>query len=453
MKFKLTCLDPSTKEIRTLYYDNAASTLLNEAGASLVQNDVSPISFRQAAAIDRYQPGRKTSPKVLKISLGLSCNYECEYCSQRFVPRADETNPGDVDAFISGLDGWVTTPPEVVEFWGGEPLVYIKTLQPLANAIRAKYPSTIVSVITNGSLLTPEINDWLDATGFRVGISHDGPGQHVRGPDPLQDPKKRSAILDLYARLAPQGRISFNAMVNRSNTSRAAIQKFFVELTGDASVQIGEGSFVDAYDEGGIAQSLQPGELVEFRRHSFSEIRAGKASNIQAVRERIVSFIDSIRIGRPASSLGQKCSMDQSDKIAVDLRGNVLTCQNVSATGIAPNGEAHRIGHVSDLANVKLNTARHWSNRIDCPSCPVLQICKGSCMFLEGPLWDRSCDNAYSDAIPVFASGIEFLTGLLVTHIEGDFREDRKDIFGQINAAQPKPAKRVINIQPVATHD
>ena len=51
-------------------------------------------------------------------------------------------------------------------------------------------------------------------------------------------------------------------------------------------------------------------------------------------------------------------------------------------------------------------------------------------MFLEGPLWDVSCDNAYSDALPIFTAGIEFLTGLIPVHIEGELRPDRKDIFG-----------------------
>jgi uncharacterized protein len=364
------------------------------------------------------------------------------------VPRADETNPGNVQACVDGLDSWVTSPPEKVEFWGGEPLVYIKTLRPLAEAIRAKYPNAELSVITNGSLLNTETNDWLDQMGFSVGISHDGPGQHVRGPDPLQDPDKRAAIMDLYARLAPKGRISFNAMVNRSNASRAAIQRFFVELTGDPMVPIGEGGFVDAYDEGGIAQSLQEGELHAFRNLAFHEVRTGQAANVQAVRNKTASFINSIRTGRPASSLGQKCGMDKGENIAVDLRGNVLTCQNVSAASAAPNGQAHRIGHVSDLTAVKLNTSTHWSKRKDCPSCPMLQICQGSCMFLEGPLWDRSCDNAYSDAVPIFAAGIEFLTGLVPVRIEGPHRADRHDLWASPAAA--RPARRVIAINRAA---
>ena len=51
-------------------------------------------------------------------------------------------------------------------------------------------------------------------------------------------------------------------------------------------------------------------------------------------------------------------------------------------------------------------------------------------MFLQGPLWDVSCDNAYSDALPIFAAGIEFLTGLVPVHIEGSLPPDRKNVFG-----------------------
>lgn len=389
----------------------------------------------------------KASPRILKISLGLSCNYECEYCSQRFVPRADETNPGDVQAFIDGLDSWVKDSPESIEFWGGEPLVYIKTLKPLAEAIKAKYPQATLCIITNGSLLNDETNEWLDRMGFTVGLSHDGPGQHVRGPDPLQDPEKKAAILGLYKRLAPQGRMSFNSMVNRSNISRAAIQRFFVQMTGDPNVPIGEGSFVDAYDEGGMAQSLQADEFHNFRKLAFHEIRTGQASNIQGVRDRVMNFVMSIHNGRLATSLGQKCGMDNADNLAVDLRGNVLTCQNTSAASVAPNGKSHLIGHVSDLSSVKLDTSTHWSNRKDCPSCPMLQICKGSCMFLEGPLWESSCNNAYSDAVPVFAAAIEYLTGFIPVYIEGDFRADRKDIFGQVYGIPETPKRKVIPIK------
>jgi uncharacterized protein len=457
-KFLITAVDARTEKVVPLRYDNMDSSLTDLQGRSVVRTvDVSlRAPTADAPVTSREAPLGKTSPRILKISLGLSCNYACEYCSQRFVARNVETSPDDISGFLESLDTWVLNPPDAIEFWGGEPLVYIKTLRPLAQALRDKFPAALFSVITNGSLLNWEINQWLDDLSFTVSISHDGPGQHVRGPDPLDDPQSREAILELYRTLAPKGRFSFNAMLHRENQSRAAIQAFFVNLTGDPDVLIGEGGFVDAYDAGGISQSLRPEEFHSFRRQAFHDIRHGKAGRISSVRDRVMSFVNSLRFERPASSLGQKCGMDRLDSISIDLKGNVLTCQNVSAAALAPNGEFHRIGHTSQLDEVALTTATHWSHRSECPGCPMLQICKGACMFLQGPLWEASCNNAYSDALPIFAAGIEFLTGLVPVHIEGELREDRKDIFGfseKVTATQgatPRAARKPFPIAVVS---
>jgi len=66
--------------------------------------------------------------------------------------------------------------------------VYWKTLKPLAERLRGFYPDVQFSVITNGSLLDAGKNEWFNGMGFSVGLSHDGPGQSTRGPDPLSDP-------------------------------------------------------------------------------------------------------------------------------------------------------------------------------------------------------------------------------------------------------------------------
>ena len=202
-------------------------------------------------------------------------------------------------------------------------------------------------ITTNGSLLTYEINEWLDKMDIEVAISHDGPGQWVRGPDPLDDPEQKKIILDCYNRLINKkyGGISFNSMINRHNNDRAKVQEWFENLLGkDNLYNIGEGSFVDPYDEGGIANSLQDeNERKEFRTHSIEQVRNNKNNKFELINHRVQEWLFSISVHRPASSIGQKCGMDHPDTIAVDLKGNVLTCQNVSNIAIAPNeiGRAH----------------------------------------------------------------------------------------------------------------
>jgi len=440
-KFNLKCLNPLTNEAAEFFYDNETSELLNQKGES-VAIFIDEKKYENVHALSIDNPANKTSPKTLKISLGLSCNYECSYCNQRFVPNADSTTLDDIKPFIDGLDSWVKEEPETIEFWGGEPLVYWKTLKPLAELLRQKYRKSKFIVITNGSLLDEEKNKWLDRLGFNVGFSHDGPGYHVRGLDPLDNPEQRAGIMDLWKRLGPQGRMSPNAMVHKDNKSRAAIQEFLVNVFGEG-VPIGEGGFIDPYDEGGAASSLQSyAEQIDYRNNALVEMREGKTKNFSITHNKLTDFMDSIALRRPSSAIGQKCGMDRQDNIAVDLNGNVLTCQNVSAVSKSFNGESHKIGHVSDFENIKLNTSTHWSHREECPKCPVLQLCKGSCMFLEGPLWEAGCNNAFSDNIAFFASAIEVMTGgFLPFYIEGPQRKDRHDIFGLVHGV-PEETKR-----------
>lgn len=441
MKFDLYCTNPVYDNDKLvmilknkLTYDNETSELFHSDGSKVQFKKTRELKNIAVTPVSEQTPGKKTKINTLKIQLGLSCNYSCEYCSQRFVPNAEETNPSYVDRFMKSLDLWVITPPKKIEFWGGEPLVYWKTLKPLSEKMREKYPDAEFLMITNGSLLNDEIIEWIDRLDIAVGISHDGPGQHVRGPDPFDDENTKKAIFKLLD-LRPE-KTSINSMIYRDNISRAAVQQYFETLLGDRfKFLIGEGGFIDSYDEGGKAMNLHgEEEHYIFRDLTLREIREGKNDKFGIVGQRIVEWFDSITNERHSDSLGQKCGMDREDTIAVDLRGNVLTCQNVSAVSTAPNGRSHLIGHVTKLDNVKLTTATHWKFRKECSNCPVLQVCKGSCMFLQDDLFKISCDSAYSDHIPFFAAAIEQMTGWLPYRIEAhgyELPEDRKDLWGQ----------------------
>jgi uncharacterized protein len=243
-------------------------------------------------------------------------------------------------------------------------------------------------------------------------------------------------------------------MINSKNTSRVAIQTFFENLVqtelGEGYLQylvIGEGGFVDAYDEGGLENSLKDTEEeIKFREFTFNELRTGKADRFISVGQKIQAFIKSLAHGVKLDSVPQKCGMDKSDQIAVDLNGNVLTCQNVSPVSTSPSGASHHIGHVSDLASVEIKTATHWRDRDECSKCPVIHLCKGACMFLSGPLWDSSCNNAFSDNIVAFTAAIEIMTGHIPMYIDGPLREDRKDIYWWVNGKPQKSSRKIIPI-------
>lgn len=447
-------------EKQTFFYENEANILTDSNGNQFKFDSTPEHSFSAKTSFSKDVPLRKSQlVTTLKIQLGLSCNYSCDYCSQKFVERAPETSKKDIDQFMSMLGNLAFDEAKglKIEFWGGEPLVYWKTLKPLVEAIQQKFSGwrqdPVFTIITNGSLLTKEICDWLQLTGFIVGISHDGPGQHLRGPDPFDDPEKKKIILDFYRAMRRHERISFNACLTASNTSRKAIHDYFVQLTGDPKVPLGEGNLVDAYDADGKTNSLQTlQQHFDFRRQAFEEALASNGNlGFGALFQKVEQVGQQILGGYKAEWLGQKCGMDNPEVLTVDLRGNVITCQNVSAVETAPNGESHCGGNITDMESVALKSATFWDQRNNCKSCPVIHACRGSCMFLDGDLWDVSCDNAYSDNVVFFALAFERITGYIPYLIKHDSLPlSRQDIFGTLFQHKEKAVKKSFPIKIVS---
>jgi radical SAM protein with 4Fe4S-binding SPASM domain len=134
---------------------------------------------------------------------------------------------------------------------------------------------------------------------------------------------------------------------------------------------------------------------------------------VGTLRDKVDEFLRSQGQSRPLAALGQKCGMDRSDSIAVDMKGNVTTCQNMSAS------TDHKIGQVDSFDDISLDTAYHFSTRSECPRCPVVQLCKGACLFLEGDFWSGACDNSFTHNLAVLSAALYYQTqGLVLTRVE-----------------------------------
>jgi len=304
-----------------------------------------------------------------------------------------------------------------IEFWGGEPFVYWKLLKPLGEAVRDRYPEAELSIVTNGSLLDDEKLAWVETLDVGIGLSHDGPAQAHRGPDPLDDPATLKNIKRWVSRRMPINRMSFNTVLHRHNDSLKAVRKFFADRL-DLPVQmivLATEEIMLPYDTAGLALSLTGHDHARYRHRLFWELATGSAMAVGTLRDKVDEFLRSQAESRPLASLGQKCGMDRDDSIAVDMKGNVTTCQNMSAL------THHKVGHVEQFDEIRLDTAYHFSTRSECPRCPVVQLCKGACLFLEGQFWTAACDNALTHNLAVLAAAIYYQTqGLILTRITAD---------------------------------
>ena len=280
---------------------------------------VNPGTFAQVARVAKDKPlGKSRAPRILKIQLGLSCNYACSYCSQAFqIADATVSKLADVEHFLTQLDGWITDAPEKIELWGGEPFLYWAKIQRLVPALAERFPMAVFSIITNGSLLDREKLDFITAHDIAITISHDGPGQHLRGPDPLDDPEKRRWIEALLAERP--GRTGFNAVLTRGNHDLKALKTWFVEKVGP-DIFVGLEGVVNVYDAATAIGTgrFEPAELNSLTRSIFEALV--EDPNAFGLGARIDEFYASVQRRRPIEALGQKCGMDSSDAIAVDLR-------------------------------------------------------------------------------------------------------------------------------------
>ena len=353
--------------------------------------------------------GKSPAPKVLKIQLGLSCNYSCSYCSQAHqIGDATLSKLTDVEAFLGNLDAWLEGAPERIELWGGEPFVYWAKLKRLIPALAERFPAARFLIITNGSLLDREKLDLIQRHDIDIGLSHDGPGQGQRGPDPLDDPARRRWIEVLLAER--KGHVSINAVLTASSHDLAAIKAWFRDRLGP-DVPISLEGVVNVYD---TVTLLGPGRFEEADLHALRRsVFESLVTDPQAfgLDKRLREFVTSLKTKRPISALGQKCGMDRPEHIAVDLQGNVMTCQNTGAKG------AHKIGHIGAFEDIALDTATHFAFRPECMACPVVQLCKGACMFLEGEFFAQSCANEFAFNMGIMMAAVWHLTGMVVVRI------------------------------------
>ncbi len=339
----------------------------------------------------------KQQPRVLKIQLGLGCNYSCSYCSQG-GQQAEHTSKSDAHEFLAGLDGWLQEAPEKIEFWGGEPMLYWHKLQILAPALRERFPAARLSIVTNGSLLTLERARWLHELGFTLAVSHDGPGQALRGDDPFNDPAWADMLRQVFELFGD--RASMLTVISPANPSPVdAILWFERRMFVGVPVNV-EGIMADY---GGAHWS---GEAIErMSRRLADDVAGGAALAIPRVRSAALDWLNMLARGTRVNELGQVCGMDRQDRLAVDLAGNVVTCQNVGAQS------GHAAGSARALGDVALTKAHSWQTRPHCRACPVVNLCRGACMLLEGNEHAATCQASFGFYSAVLLGMVRQLTG------------------------------------------
>lgn len=425
MKFKLHMLATNCDSAAAIIYDTKANTLTDAATGELI--DLSPIGREYAEGLE-FLPARAVSPdnpapktnkvKYLKIQMGLGCNYSCSYCLQaNHKPEANKSSKEDAERFLQNMN-WLEGTPDKIEFWGGEPLLYWHKLSVLIPELRDRYPDTPMSIVTNGSLLEYKHLNFMQFYNVRITISHDGPGQELRGDDPFDNPEWVEMVADGVRRKI----IAFNMVLTKKNLDPTEGVMWIRSRVGEDAI-VNVESIVNVHDVGSSAV-MSDEELNTVQQNLFVGMVDGSLSDVPILNWKLQNWINGLAAKQPLHAHGQKCGMDRPDYIAVDLNGNVLTCQNVGSES------HHKLGNVKDISSVKLDTATSHHYRERCNQCPVVHMCYGACMYLNGVEFEQTCRNEYAANLGVLQAALYFLTKKVLVRIEplGKLKPRRRHI-------------------------
>lgn len=423
MTFELDIAD------RVAIYDPNKSTMIWKDSNEPVFETSSSNEFfpkKNLHAISPLSPGKKDKElKLIKIQLGFACNYSCTYCNQNNMRKDAQDNitaaRDKVELFFEKLPNWFSGGEDnlgrgvKLEFWGGEPLLYWDSIVNLATKIRTRYPHIILSLTTNGSLIKKEMATIAQKIGLHFNISHDGESfENYRAKDPLLSPKQLDEIKKFFNIMSENELVSFNCAIHTQNFSLLKIRNYLAsKLEVPREKILLTSDLITPYDEETLKIIATDDNRQKMINNIFEELLSlyphdlslGQTSKV------LLDFIESLQKIRPAEQVGQKCGMDSPQAIAVDLDGNVLTCQNVTAKS------GHKIGHIDEFDKISLNTSHHWSTRKECVKCPVVQICKGSCMYLEDKLWEAACNQHFTWSLAYLSLAIYLQTNLKLNKI------------------------------------
>lgn len=377
------------------YYDQTRNQLVREKDkGNLCPN---PARFEdQETRFEKYGKdfnGNILDPRkiqTLEISLGLKCNYECRHCFQ-----AEERKNGDyaegtpemVDPFVEKLRKFDFRNLKKIDIWGGEPLVYWKTLQKLIPRLRSLFPTVCIRMVTNGSLLNKEIIDFLVIYNVRTEISMDGLKNDLRirsvDSDNFENLKRAFSFDNFYAKptITPSNCNVEECIENireRFNRNIPVICRGIVRGTDERNSKLSK------FSE----------EQLETLRKSVYD--AGIYHIHNSLHTDIVKYKRMIDNGEtPYDSTGV-CKTPVGLQMMVNMKGEVLRCHQNCGSGEV-------IGTLDNIFDMKHHPIGFysWSERPNCYRCIHVGACGGGCPRQDPENHENYCEarKAYYDGI------------------------------------------------------
>jgi uncharacterized protein len=346
------------------------------------------------------EPDRSlVKPYALEILLGYKCNMQCTYCYQKRSRDlvAAHATPDKVEPFMEKIRRLNPDGYQRLDIWGGEPLVYLKTLKKLLPALRRNYPEAELGMVTNGLLLSYEIIDWLAELNVSIGVSCDP-----------TDNKRALSVLELCApQLAHAAkklkRFHLQMTVTPGAEDVKAAYDVVVKRLG-MPVRFSCANVLRNMDGGMREEDV----LIDREKYESSlfELCTGpykKYIGLSTVRH----WEHSIRSREPRNMSAYSCGVAAGNCLSIDLDGRIYDC----------HAKGGVIGDVSDPTAVKPAGIYRMRERSGCDKCPWAAVCRSSCSVVTQEGFPSSCANYKARYGAAFIVAMHRLYGVRVLKI------------------------------------
>ncbi|MBU1255984.1 radical SAM protein [Patescibacteria group bacterium] len=326
---------------------------------------------------------------ILYLILTEGCNMACSYCffeggfTQRppINPMSIQTAKKAIDLFVRCIDKYDPNWDKVkmVNFYGGEPLLnsevliqsldYLNTLK-----VNNKLPQTLrTSLVTNGTIMTPEIAKILADNEVEVGISIDGPSElhnqyrkTCSGKGTFDHAVKALKILQDHNVI-----VGISCTVTKELADRMPeIFQWFIDNFGITMM-----GFNPLLDSKGFSVN-DPNYYFKVAKGMIECFKVSREQNVNVIEDRIMrkvkAFTQQYFYDRDCSACGRQITIGPNGKVGI--------CHSFYGTG------DYFVEMISDFNPFQHPFWKEWNRRIPlnmekCCQCPALGICGGGCGF------------------------------------------------------------------------
>ena len=333
----------------------------------------------------------------VSIILGMACNFSCIYCYEGSMKEGQAMDNATVTQVVSFLqERYIARKKKKLrlDFYGGEPLLYIETIIDIAGPLK-KHVENLggefhFSLVTNGSLLTRDrIKKLLPVGLFAAKVTVDGPA-------------------DEHNRLRPfaSGKPSFEIILNNIRDCNGLIKiGFGGNYTSENYTKVPE--LLDCLDQ----YDITPKTVGNVQFHPVMQTDDQFANpeftgGCLSVDE--PWLVDaSIAIRREVLQRGFKtpkispspCMVDLEDAFVINYDGKLYKC--VAMIG----HEKYAAGDIQHGFNDYRQTYHldHWQENTACRECEYLPLCFGGCRYMEfqrtGSMAKVECMRNYYESV------------------------------------------------------